>query len=191
MLRAPFAGLVTERLTDPGNLAAPGVPLLRIESAGARQVVVRVDEARAAYLHPGDRVHVAIETAASDSPDGAQIDGVVAEVARAVGVDQRTFTVKIALPPEVTARSGSFARVVFRGAARRVLLVPARAIRRHGQVSSVYVVQAGVARLRLIQTGVSSLEGVEVLAGLDPDESVITSPPPHLADGARVTVGAS
>ena len=55
-LRAPFDGLVTERLTDPGNLASPGIPLLRIESGGARQVVVRVDEARAAYVQPGDRV---------------------------------------------------------------------------------------------------------------------------------------
>ena len=37
-VRAPFDGLVTERLTDPGNQAAPGIPLLRIESDGARQV---------------------------------------------------------------------------------------------------------------------------------------------------------
>ena len=32
---------MTERLTDPGNLASPGIPLLRIESDGARQVVAR------------------------------------------------------------------------------------------------------------------------------------------------------
>ena len=74
-VRAPFDGLVTERLTDPGNLAAPGVPLLRIESDGARQVVVRVDEARAAYVHAGDRVSVLIDAAAEPAADDNRTRG--------------------------------------------------------------------------------------------------------------------
>src|SRR5688572_3740672 len=88
-VRAPFDGLVTERLIDPGNLAAPGVPLLRIESDGARQVVVRVDEARAAYVNLGDRVSVSIDAASEHAADDKGLEGVVAEVARAVGADQR------------------------------------------------------------------------------------------------------
>jgi RND family efflux transporter MFP subunit len=188
-IRAPFDGLVTERLIDPGNLAAPGVPLLRIESDGARQVVVRVDEARAAYVHSGDRVRVVIDAVDDRLADDNGVEGVVAEVARAIGADQRAFTVKVTVPRTVTARSGSFARVVFRGAPRRALLIPARAIQRHGQVSSVYVVQDGVARLRLIQVGTPSSDGVEVLAGVDAGESIVTAPLPRLMDGATVAVG--
>ena len=188
-VRAPFDGLVTERLTDPGNLAAPGVPLLTIESGGTRQVVVRVDEARAAYVNAGDRVTLVIDAAAEEGADATGLEGVVTEVARAVGADQRAFTVKVSLPSTVTARTGSFARVVFRGAPRRGLFVPARAIQRHGQVLSVYVVQEGVARLRLIRVGTSSSEGVEVVAGLDAGESIVVSPLTRLVDGARVTVG--
>jgi RND family efflux transporter MFP subunit len=188
-VRAPFDGLVTERLTDPGNLAAPGVPLLRIESDGARQAVVRVDEARAANVHAGDRVTVVIDAAAEHGADDKGLEGVVAEVARAVGTDQRAFTVKVSLPSTVMARTGSFARVVFRGAPRRALLVPAHAIQRHGQVSSVFVVRDGVAMLRLIRVGTSSRDGVEVVAGLDAGESIVVSPLTRLADGVRVTVG--
>jgi RND family efflux transporter MFP subunit len=188
-VRAPFDGLVTERLTDPGNLAAPSVPLLRIESDGARQVVVRVDEARAAYVRVGDQVTVLIDAAAEPGADDNGLEGVVAEVARAVGADQRAFTVKVSLLPTVTARTGSFARVVFRGAPRQALLVPAHAIQRHGQVLSVYVVHDGVSRLRLIRVGTSSSEGVEVLAGLDAGESIVVSPLTRLVDGAHVTVG--
>jgi RND family efflux transporter MFP subunit len=189
-LRAPFDGMVTERLTDPGNLASPGVALLRLESAGARQVVVRVDEARVAYVHPGDRVHVVTGT-----PDGSRggdttVEGVVAEVARAIGADERAFTVKVTLPPTVTARTGSFARVFFQGPPRRIVRVPAAAIRRYGQVSSVYVVEGGVARLRLVQTGASSAQGTEVLSGLDAGESIVVSPLQGLVDGARVTATA-
>jgi RND family efflux transporter MFP subunit len=180
-VRAPFDGLVSERLTDPGNLATPGLALLRIESDGARQVVARVDEARAGYLQVGDAVSVSI----GDS----SFDGVVAEVARAVGTDQRAFTIEVGLPPAVTARTGSFARLVFAGAPRRALFVAADAVQRHGQVSSVYVVEDGVARLRLIQAGASTPDGVEVLAGLDAGESVVISPLARLTDGARVTGG--
>jgi RND family efflux transporter MFP subunit len=189
-VRAPFDGLITERLTDPGNLAAPGVPLVRIESDGARQVLVRVDEARAAYVHPGDRADVEIDGVVESAPSEGALEGVVAEVARAVGADQRAFTVKVTVPRTLTARSGTFARVIFRGPPRRSLLIPTGAIHRQGQVSSVYVVQEGVARLRLIQTGPSSAAGVEVLAGLDAGESVVTSPRLGVADGTRVAVGA-
>jgi RND family efflux transporter MFP subunit len=188
-LLAPFDGLVTERFIDPGNLAAPGVPLLRIESDGARQVVVRVDEARAAFVHAGDHVTVLLDLLEVRLAEGQGVEGIVTEVARAVGADQRAFTVKVSIPPTVTARTGSFARVVFRGAPRRALLVPARAIQRHGQVSSVYVVQDGLARLRLIQAGTSSSEGVEVLAGLDAGESIVTSPLERLVDGTSVAIG--
>jgi hypothetical protein len=112
-------------------------------------------------------------------------------VARAIGADQRAFTVKVTIPDTVTARSGSFARVVFRGEPRRALLVPAQAVQRHGQVSSVYVVQGGVARLRLIQTGAASSDGVEVLAGIEAGESIATSPLTLLTDGAAVVTGAA
>jgi hypothetical protein len=143
-----------------------------------------VDEARAGDVHPGDRVRVEIDALA----DGAAgVEGVVAEVARAIGADQRAFTVKVTVPRTVTARTGSFARVVFRGAPRTVLLVPAAAVRRQGQVSAAFVARDGVARLRLIREGISTPESIEVLAGLDAGESVITSPPAQLLDGASVT----
>jgi hypothetical protein len=54
-------------------------------------------------------------------------------------------------------------------------------------VSSVYVVKDKVARLRLVHAGNASAEGVEVLAGLDEGELVVTSPLVRLVDGANVT----
>jgi multidrug efflux pump subunit AcrA (membrane-fusion protein) len=184
-VRAPFDGLVTERLADPGNLAAPGTPLLRVESEGARQVVARIDEARAAYVRPGDQVRVLIdESGEPASTEGFEAE--VIEVARAVGADQRAFAVKVSLPRSVTARSGTFARVLFDGPPRRALRIPGSAVRRQGQVSTVFVVQKDVAHLRLIQVGDSTSSGVEVLAGLDAGEAIVTSPPPALMDGSLV-----
>jgi hypothetical protein len=55
-------------------------------------------------------------------------------------------------------------------------------------VTSVFVVQDGIARLRLVQAGLATSEGVDVLAGVDAGELVVTPPPPGLVDGAAVTV---
>jgi RND family efflux transporter MFP subunit len=186
VLRAPFAGVVTERLTDPGNLASPGVPLLRLEALGAREIRVRVDEARATQVRPGDRVQVIVDAGNEAAAPGAVLDGTVREVARTVAADPLAFTVTVALPASAAPPLGGFARVRFAGAPRRGLAVPASAIRRHGQVTSVFVARDGVARMRLVHVGPAGPDGVEVLAGLDAGEAVVVSPPARLQDGAPI-----
>jgi hypothetical protein len=110
--------------------------------------------------------------------------GRVDEIARAVSSDARAFTVKIALPDSGALRSGMFGRARFAGESRPALHIPDEALVRRGQVTSVFVVEDGVARLRLV-----SVRGTEVLAGLTAGETVVLSPPATLADGQAVTEG--
>jgi RND family efflux transporter MFP subunit len=189
IIRAPFDALVTERLIDPGNLAAPGTPLLRVESVGERRVEVTVDESRARFINPGDRAEVIVDGAGDNGGDAAMA-GTVSEVARLIAADRRAFMVKVVLPPHSSARTGSFARVVFRGAPTRTLVIPQDAVRRHGQVASVFVVADNQARMRLIQLGESFGDTVSVLAGLEAGEMVVTTPAPELVDGYPVTTQA-
>jgi RND family efflux transporter MFP subunit len=184
VIRAPFAGVVAERLVDPGALATPGAALLRLDADGVRRVEVRVDEARVGYVRPGDRVMVVLDASSGDEV----VNGIVAEVARALAADQRAFTVKVSLPPDVTPRTGVFARVRFRGATRRGVVVPSAAVRRQGQVTSVFVAQDGVARIRLVQVGVSDDGSTEVVSGLDAGEVVVVEPPPGLVDGRPLSM---
>ena len=181
-VRAPFTGLVTETMTDPGNLAVPGSPLLRIDAAGRLRVEVTIDESRAPHLHIGDRVDVVF-----DGPPARTVTGSVAEIARAVAADRRAFTVKVDLPTGETAPSGTFARVRFGGESRRALTIPAKAIRREGQVVTALVVEGDLARVRLLRTGDVVDGRIEILAGLDRGERVIVSPPAQVADGTPVT----
>ena len=188
LIRAPFDGEVTERFTDPGNLASPGQPLLRIDAAGGRRVDVGVDEARAGYVRPGDRVAVLLAHGASED---AVLTGTVLEVGRAIAADARAFTVKVALPSGTVPRTGTFARVRFDGAPRRALVVPASAVRRRGHLTSVFVVSQGLAHIRLVQTGALDGDTTEILSGLDAGESVIVDPPADLTDGRAVTIAAA
>lgn len=177
-LAAPFDGVVTEKLVEPGNMASPGMPLLRLEDPRAFRLEVRVDETRAGQIREGDAVPVLLGDATTP------IAGAVTEVSRAVDADARAFLVKIALPQGPDLRSGAFGRARFGGAPRRVLTVPPSAIVRRGQLTSVFVVEDGAARVRLVH-----VNGSEVLAGLDESELVILSPPPGVIDGRRVSVG--
>ena len=177
-ITAPFDGLVTEKTVEPGNMASPGVPLLRLEDTRAFRLEVRVDESRIGQIRNGDSVPVLLGTGTTS------IGSTVIEVSRAVDADARAFLVKIALPVAPGIRSGEFGKARFAGVPRRALTIPASAIVRRGQLTSVFVVDNGVARVRLV-----TLSGSEVLAGLTESEVVILSPPSSVTDGRRVNVG--
>ena len=177
-IAAPFDGMVTEKMVEPGNMASPGTPLLRLEDTGGFRLEVRVDESRVAHIRHGDSVPVVLGAATSP------VKGTVVEVSRAVDADARAFLVKIELPDTPDLRSGEFGKARFDGTTRRALTVPPSALVRHGQLTSVFVIDGEKARVRLI-----SLSESEVLAGLTESELVILSPPAGLTDGRRVSVG--
>jgi multidrug efflux pump subunit AcrA (membrane-fusion protein) len=181
-IAAPFGGVVTEKMVEPGNMAAPGTPLMRIEDTRSFRLDVRVDESRIAQITRGATVSVSLDA----GPNGAPrvTSGKVTEVGRAVDADARAFLVKIALPADAGLRSGMFGRAHFASRPRRALTVPAGTLVHRGQVTSVLVVENDIARVRLV-----SVSGNEVLAGLSDGDVVIVAPPPTLTDGRRVKVG--
>jgi len=159
-------------------MASPGMPLLRLEDSREFRLEVRLDESRIGHIRNGDSVPVFVGTAITST------QGTVVEVSRAVDADARAFLVKIALPDAPGLRSGEFGKARFEGTPRRALTVPAPAIVRRGQLTSVFVVDQGLARVRLV-----NLSEHEVLAGLTESELVILTPPPGVTDGRRVSVG--
>jgi multidrug efflux pump subunit AcrA (membrane-fusion protein) len=180
-ITAPFDGLVAERLADPGVTAAPGVSLLVIEDTSAFRVECRVDEARGGSIHVGDAVDVRIDDRSRD-----WLAARVGEIAR-VDPSTHTFAVKIDLPPGTATRSGAFATARFRGAPRPVLTVPSSSLVRRGQLAFVFVVpRDGKARLRDVSTGEQAGDRTEVLAGVQPGETIVVAPPSHLRDGTAV-----
>ncbi len=181
-LAAPFDGLVTEKNVDPGNMASPGQPLVTVEDDRTFRLEVRLDESRAALVHVGDEVRARFD--GSTPP----VTGRVAEVERVLDAGSHDFLVKIDLPSGTPLRSGMYGRAMLRGAARKGLAVPEAAIVRRGQLSSVFVVEAGNrARLRLVNASEPADGLVEVRAGLRSGERVVLSPSPALLDGSPVT----
>ena len=181
-ITAPFDGIVAEKLVEPGNMAAPGTPLIRVEDTRGFRLDVRVDQSRIDQIPIGAVVPVSLDSGTSGAT--TTVNGTVAEVSRAVEADARAFLVKITLPDAAGLRSGLFGRARFGGPSRRALTVPAGALARHGQVTSVFVVDKGIARLRLVHAS-----GTEVLAGLSEGDVVIVGAPAAVTDGRRITEG--
>ncbi|HEX5855209.1 MAG TPA: efflux RND transporter periplasmic adaptor subunit [Thermoanaerobaculia bacterium] len=179
---APFAGRVASRLVEAGDLAAPGRPLVTIESATGRRLVVQVPAGTVAAsgLSVGKKLTV-------------QIDGLSAELAGAVvemspGADPATHTYAVTLElsgaPVATGLTG---RATLDTAVRSSVLVPESAVLASGGVTLVAVKDdAGKARTRVVTTGASQGGKIEILSGLSGGETVLvglTAPP---ANGAPV-----
>jgi multidrug efflux pump subunit AcrA (membrane-fusion protein) len=181
-LTAAFDGVVTLRMVDPGDLAAPGKPLLNLERAGGHRVDIRVPEAYVRSVRTGQAVSARVE-----GPAPFSMEAVVDVVAPAADPSSRSFLVKVRLPAGTDVRSGMFARVALAVGEDRLTAVPASALIQEGQLTGLYLVTAeGVARFRLVRTGRRLGDRVEVISGLAEGSRFVVEPPPALTDGSRV-----
>jgi len=175
---APFTGRVVERLTDPGALASAGTALLVLDDEASLRVEVSVEESRGAALHLGDPVTVTVGTTA--------LTGTIGELSPSVDVRSRGFIAKIDLAGKPDLRPGTFARVAFRVGDRPRLVVPTSAISVAGALDRVFVIDHGLARLRMITTGEAQGPWTEVLSGLSAQEQVVIDPPLALRDASPI-----
>jgi len=166
-VRAPMDGIVTARMIDPGAQASPGLPLLTIEDDARYRVETTVDEELASRIHVGDAVQFEVGQARAPVPTH------ITNIVPAVDPTTRSALVKIELPKNSGLRSGTFVHVAFSIGTRSGITVPASAVQRRGQLTSVFVVDAdGVARMRLVTLGEPAGERIEVLSGIDAGEKV-------------------
>jgi RND family efflux transporter MFP subunit len=181
-ITAPFSGVVTAKSVEPGNLAAPGAPLLTVEREGAYRLEASVDESRLPFVKAGQTVEIDLESL------DRRLTAHVSEIVPSVDAASRAYIVKIDLPSVPNLRSGMFGRALFPLGTRQVVTAPPAALVEHGQLQSVFAIEDGCARSRLVTTGERRPAAVEVLSGLSEGETLVSPVPAGLTDGARVEV---
>lgn len=190
-ITAPFDGVVTQKHIDPGAMTMPGTPILTVERGGGFEVEVRLDDSRAARVDWSAAPRVIVDSDGRRVPDvrlqagTTEVTGRVVERAQALDA-AHTVTAKIAVPASAGFRTGMFARVIFQGATRKALVVPADSVVQRGQLDAVFVVEDGRARYRVIEAGQRSHDAVEVRSGLVKGERVVRAVPASLVDGVAV-----
>ena len=179
---APFDGKVTAKLADAGALAAPGTPLLTLEREGGFRVDLVIPEAHIQSVRTGQEVSVSI-SAIGRPPIAGTVDVIVPSADRG----SRTFVVQVGVSDADALRSGMFARVPLKIGEKRSLRIPESAVIRRGQLTGVFIVdQENTARFRLIRTGRTYGDRVDVISGLQDGIRLVTAPPPKLTNGSIV-----
>jgi len=165
-LRAPFAGRVLERRIEPGQLAAPGQPLLTLFRADQLRVRVALPQEAAQRFAPGAECELEFEAAA---PRKGRVLRVLPDADALTGA----VTLHIGMDSLDGLRPGQLARLALALDQRPALLVPALAVERIGQLERVRVVERGRVTPALVRTGKRHGEFVEVLGGLRAGEVVV------------------
>jgi RND family efflux transporter MFP subunit len=174
---APFEGTVARKPADEGDLAMPGKPLLELEGRAGLRLVADVPSLLAAHVRQDAKLGIRVDTVADT------ITGTVAEIAPAADPASRTVRVKVNLPAATGLRSGQYGRLAVPASEGTSLRVPPVALVRRGQLDILFVAVEGKAQMRLVRLGKETAEGVEIISGLAPGESVVVEGAALLRDG--------
>jgi RND family efflux transporter MFP subunit len=185
VLRAPFAGIVTQRNVDPGALvsASSTAPLLQIADPKRLRVWVYVAQDVAPYLHAGDPADIA-----ADERPGHLLHAQVSRIAEALDSRTRTMLAEVWLDnSEGSLVSGVFVHVTLHVRIPPLPVVPSNAILSRGEKTLVAVVVAqDKLHLTPVETGLDDGKMVQVRTGLRGNETVALDVPSELGEGAVI-----
>jgi multidrug efflux pump subunit AcrA (membrane-fusion protein) len=183
LIPAPIDGFVAERTADVGEYVSPQQKVATIVRTNPLRIKIDIPE----QAIPEVRVGQSVSVTTSAWPD-KNFAGRVARIAPSVSAQSRTLSVEAEIDNSSGAlKPGQFATVrILQERAEPAVLVPVRALVTEAGVSRVFVIKNGRAEQRVIQTGQTEGDLIEVKNGVAADEQVATSGLERLSDGAPV-----
>jgi RND family efflux transporter MFP subunit len=183
VIPAPIDGFVTERTADLGEYVSPQQKVVTIVRINPLRIRIDIPE----QAIPEVKVGQSVSITTSAWPD-RNFSGRVARIAPNVSATSRTLTVEAEIENSSGAlKPGQFATVrILQERAEPAVLVPARAVVTEAGVSRLYVIKDGHAEQRVVQTGQTEGDLIEIRSGVAADEQVATSNVEQLSDGVGV-----
>jgi RND family efflux transporter MFP subunit len=161
---APFSGKVVSRKVDPGMMASPGAPLLRVEDASTLRLSVTTTTATARNLSAGQMLIALVD----GREVRARIEGIVPS-----GTGNMALVNAIVGNSSDSLSSGAVATLRLPRGKRLARLVPESALERQGDLVGVWVRGASGDVRRWIRTGSRIGNGVEVVSGLAQGDTLV------------------
>lgn len=187
IVKAPFSGIIDRVDALVGEMAAPGVPLVRMVNSGDMYIKTEVSEMFIGKLKPNDKVEVFFP--AFDK----KIKSNILSVGQVINPENRTFRVETSFNGEVPAKPNQVVVVSLRDYVNpKVYTVPTKLIQSDNEGSFVFVVEqkdnVPVARKVYIKPGLSFNSTTEVLEGLEGNEKVIHEGYREVTEGAELKI---
>ena len=184
-IRAPYAGYISNRPVAVGEYVTPSSNIATLLRTNPIKLQLQVQEAEVPYITPGMGVSLEV-----DAHRDKKFAGQVVAVNPAIDPASRAATVEAAIENgDNSLRSGMFATArILRQGGSRAVFVPRAALLSDPNTQSyrLFVIQNGTAKLRVVQIGTEENNMVQILSGVEADETVATSNLPQLYEGARV-----
>jgi membrane fusion protein, multidrug efflux system len=170
LVRAPYAGIVSRRHVEVGEIVRPGAPLMSGLSLEHVRVVVDVPQSMLAPIRAIGKAKVYVG-------DGEPIAAESLTFFPVADAATNTFRVRASLPAAgVTLYPGTFVKIGFVVGETQRLMLPANAVVQRSELTAVYVVGEEAVTLRQVRVGRRYGDKVEVLAGLEAQEAVAADP---------------
>lgn len=186
-LYSPCAGVVSEKMMEEGQTAAPGMPVVRIASVSELNVKVSVPESEMSGIRMSEKAEIEIPALGNRRYSGTVVEkGVVADAL------SRSYAVKVRImEKDATVLPGMVATVRMSGAGdakSEKIVVPARLL----QLSDdggyfLWLDVAGKAQRRSVVVGAYTADGVEITTGLQNGDKVITEGQQKVCNGTKLT----
>ncbi|HXV14346.1 MAG TPA: efflux RND transporter periplasmic adaptor subunit [Candidatus Krumholzibacteria bacterium] len=181
-IKAPFSGVVTQRLVDPGENIPMGAKLFMMSDTQPLLLSMYLPESEARLVRKGQRVAIRPDQGAE-----AEFEGEVLRIAPEV--DQRTGTVKVTAQTRAGGVPGSFVRVrILMDTHADVLAVPRRSLLSDAGDRFVFIAAADTVRKVQVGIGYEDETHAEVTEGLAKGDTVVTAGVGGIRDGTKVKV---
>jgi multidrug efflux pump subunit AcrA (membrane-fusion protein) len=185
IIRAPYAGYISSRPVAVGEYVTPSSVVATLLRTNPIKLQLLVPEADAPHLNPGMGVSLEV-----DAFRDRKFAGQVSAVNPAIDPASRSATVEALVQnPDNALRSGMFATArIARAGGSRAVYVPRAAVLSDQNTQSyrVFVIQGDTAKLRVVQIGTEEGDMMQILSGVEADETVATANLQQLFEGARV-----
>lgn len=191
LIRAPFAGVITQKLTDEGSMTNPGMPILGIESNDELQIKASIPEAYVSYVKAGDVAKVNLKSIQ------ATLEGKVSEISPSAHRTGGQYLIKISLNESKGKgiRPGMYANILLPNNQEKAnkisagILVDKSSLVYRSQLTGVYVINdENRAILHWIKPGEVFEDKVEVLSGINQQDRVVKRAEGKLHNGAKVNI---
>jgi RND family efflux transporter MFP subunit len=183
VVRAPFNGLVAQRLVAAGDYVTKGMKIAVIVRVNPLRVQLTVPEQFISAIAVGQPVAFEVDAYA-----GRQFEGTIKYVSPGLQADQRALTIEALVPNgSGVLKPGLFATARIEQPVKTPgVLVPATAVQASAGTSRVFVVSGDHVDERIVTTGQTVGDQLEITKGLKAGERVATKNIAQLVDGAKV-----
>jgi RND family efflux transporter MFP subunit len=191
---APYAGVVTQRNTDIGDLINAGSAtandtakeLFHIAAVNELRVFVPVPEIYAPDIHNGDTATLTL-----DEYPGQSFTGTIVRNSGSIDLNSRTLNVEVDVNNHAgKLLPGAYASVHFKVSrqARHQVSIPSNALLFRAQGLQVGIVRNGHIHLQPVIISKDNGGSVEIATGLSPDDQIVLDPSDSLAEGQAVQI---